>query len=47
MSGKYKLLLKMQMYHLFGINRLRHSHNQKEKASLLAMGPHWSTDALF
>ena len=38
MSGKYKLLLKMQMYHLFGINRLRHSHNQKEKASLLAMG---------
>ena len=38
MIGKYKLLLKMQMYHLFGINRLLHSHNQKEKVSLLAIG---------
>lgn len=38
MIRKYKLLLKMQMYYLFGINRLLHSHNQKEKASLLAIG---------
>ena len=38
MIRKYELLLKMQMYYLFGINRLLHSHNQKEKASLLAIG---------
>ena len=31
MAKKYKLLLKMQLYSLFGLNRLLHSHDKKEK----------------
>ncbi|MCI8338926.1 MAG: hypothetical protein HFH62_09670 [Lachnospiraceae bacterium] len=31
MKGKYKYLLRMQLYNLFGINRLIHSHNKQEK----------------
>lgn len=31
MIRKYSLLLKMQLYNLFGINRLLHSHDVKEK----------------
>ncbi len=38
MANKYKLLLKMQLYSLFGINRLLHSHNKKEKNRTLIIG---------
>ncbi len=31
MRNKYWLLLKMQLYHFFGINRMLHSHSKKEK----------------
>lgn len=35
MKGKYKYLLRMQLYNLFGINRLIHSHNKQEKQRLV------------
>ena len=38
MAKKYKLLLKMQLYSLFGINRLLHSHDKKEKNRTLVIG---------
>lgn len=38
MAKKYKLLLKMQLYSLFGINRLLHSHNKKEKNRTVIVG---------
>ncbi|MCI9083772.1 MAG: hypothetical protein HFI70_16245 [Lachnospiraceae bacterium] len=38
MANKYKLLLKMQLYGLFGINRLLHSHDKKEKNRTLIIG---------
>ena len=31
MKGKYKYLLRMQMYNLFGINRLIHSRGKQDK----------------
>ena len=31
MKGKYKYLLRMQLYNIFGINRLIHSRNKQEK----------------
>lgn len=31
MTNKYRYLMRMQFYHLFGINRLLHSHDAKEK----------------
>lgn len=31
MARKYKLLFKIQLYSLFDINRLVHSHDKKEK----------------
>ena len=31
MTNKYKILLRMQLYNLFGINRLLHSHDKHEK----------------
>ena len=31
MKGKYKYLLRMQLYNLFGINRLTHSRDKQEK----------------
>lgn len=38
MARKYKLLLKMQLYSLFGINRLFHSNDKKEKQHTLIIG---------
>ena len=38
MAKKYKLLLKMQLYSLFGLNRLLHSHDKKEKNRTLVIG---------
>lgn len=38
MMKKYSLLLKMQLYNLFGINRLFHSHNDKEKKRFFIVG---------
>ena len=38
MARKYKLLLKMQLYSLFGLNRLFHSHDKKEKQHTLVIG---------
>ena len=38
MAKKYKLLLKMQLYSLFGINRSLHSHDKKEKNRTLVIG---------
>lgn len=38
MLKKYELLLKVQLYGLFGINRLLHSHDPREKKRLLGMG---------
>lgn len=37
MLKKYSLLLKMQLYNLFGINRLIHSHSDKEKNDFLLL----------
>ena len=34
MKGKYKYLLRLQLYHLFGINRWIHSHDKQEKQRL-------------
>ena len=31
MKNRYLLLLKMQLYNLFGINRILNSHSKKEK----------------
>lgn len=38
MQNKYLLLLKMQLYNFFGINRMLHSHNKKEKQRSAAIG---------
>lgn len=38
MKNKYLLLLKMQLYNLFGINRILHSHSKKEKQRSMALG---------
>lgn len=38
MKNKYLLLLKMQLYNLFGINRILHSHSKKEKHRSMALG---------
>ncbi len=38
MKNRYLLLLKMQLYNLFGINRILHSHSQKEKQRSTALG---------
>ena len=38
MARKYKLLLKIQLYNLFDINRLLHSHDKKEKKRILYIG---------
>ena len=38
MMKKYSLLLKMQLYNLFGINRLFHSHSDKEKKRFFIVG---------
>ena len=38
MKNRYLLLLKMQLYHLFGINRILHSHSKKEKQRSTALG---------
>lgn len=38
MIGKYKLLLKMQLYNLFAINRILHSHDKKEQKQILFIG---------
>ena len=38
MARKYKLLLKMQLYSLFGINRLFHSNDKKERQHTLIIG---------
>lgn len=38
MKNKYLLLLKMQLYNLFGINRIVHSHSKKEKQRSMALG---------
>ena len=38
MTRKYKLLLKIQLYNLFGINRLLHSHDKREKRRTLSIG---------
>ena len=34
MKNRYLLLLKMQLYNLFGINRIFHSNNKKEKQEI-------------
>ena len=36
MKNRYSLLLKMQLYNLFGINRVLHSHSKKEKQRSIA-----------
>lgn len=38
MKNRYLLLLKMQLYNLFGMNRILHSHNKKEKQRGAALG---------
>lgn len=38
MKNKYLLLLKMQLYNFFGINRILHSHSKKEKQRSAAFG---------
>lgn len=38
MKNRYLLLLKMQLYNFLGINRMLHSHNQKEKQRCAVMG---------
>ncbi len=38
MKNRYLLLLKMQLYNLFGINRILHSHSKKEKRRNAALG---------
>ncbi len=38
MKSRYLLLLKMQLYNLFGINRMLHSHSKKEKQRSMALG---------
>ncbi len=38
MKNRYLLLLKMQLYNLFGINRILHSHSKKEKQRSTALG---------
>ena len=38
MRNRYLLLLKMQLYNLFGINRILHSHSKKEKHRSMALG---------
>lgn len=38
MKNKYLLLLKMQLYNFFGINRILHSHSKKEKQCGAAFG---------
>lgn len=38
MARKYKLLFKIQLYSLFDINRLVHSHDKKEKKRTLCIG---------
>lgn len=38
MMRKYSLLLKMQLYNFFGINRMLHSHDTKEKKQFFIVG---------
>lgn len=38
MRNKYLLLMKMQLYNFFGINRIFHSHSKKEKQRSAVMG---------
>lgn len=38
MKTRYPLLLKMQLYNFFGINRALHSHSKKEKQHRAAFG---------
>lgn len=38
MKSKYLLLLKMQLYNFFGINRMLHSHSKKEKQRSATFG---------
>ena len=38
MKGKYKYLLRMQLYNLFGINRLTHSRDKQEKQRSAIVG---------
>ena len=38
MKNRYLLLLKMQLYNLFGINRILNSHSKKEKQRSMALG---------
>lgn len=38
MKSRYLLLLKMQLYNLFGVNRMLHSHSKKEKQRSVAFG---------
>ena len=38
MMRKYSLLLKMQLYNIFGINRMLHSHDTKEKKQFFIVG---------
>lgn len=38
MKNRYLLLLKMQLYNFFGINRILHSHSKKEKQCGAAFG---------
>ena len=38
MRNKYLLLLKMQLYNFFGINRMLHSHSKKEKQKSMLLG---------
>lgn len=38
MMKKYSLLLKMQLYNVFGINRMLHSHDTKEKKQFFIVG---------
>ena len=38
MIKKYRLLLKIQLYNLFGINKLLHSHDKKERNHFWAIG---------
>ena len=38
MKNRYLLLLKMQLYNLFGINRIFHSDNKKEKQCIMVLG---------
>lgn len=38
MKNRYLLLLKMQLYNLFGINRILHSHSKKEKQRSTVLG---------